>query len=88
MGECANRERRCREPGSNRSSGFSVDAAEGRQTVRTSVAEQNLPGVSVAVGIDGVVVWAEGFGYADLKASAPVTPDHFKRPGPVLRSWP
>ena len=37
---------------------------QGRQIVRASVAEQNLPGLSVAVGIDGDIVWAEGFGFA------------------------
>ena len=46
----------------------------GRRTVRESVAAQNLPGVSVAVGIDGDLVWAEGFGFADLKTGVPVTP--------------
>ena len=40
---------------------------QGRQIVRASVAEQNLPGLSVAVGIDGDIVWAEGFGFADLE---------------------
>ena len=47
-----------------------------RQMVRASVAEQNLPGLSVAIGVDGEVVWAEGLGFADLKNSVPVTPDH------------
>ena len=28
--------------------------------------EQDLPGLSVAVGLDGDIVWAEGFGWADL----------------------
>ena len=54
---------------------------QARQIVRASVAEQNLPGLSVAVGIDGDVVWAEGFGFADLKSSTPVTPDHRFRIG-------
>ena len=56
---------------------------QGRQIVRASVAEQNLPGLSVAIGIDGDIVWAEGFGFADLKTSAPVTPDHRFRIGTV-----
>jgi CubicO group peptidase (beta-lactamase class C family) len=55
--------------------------AQARQTVRASVAEQNLPGLSVAVGIDGGIVWAEGFGFADLKSSVPVTPNHRFRVG-------
>jgi CubicO group peptidase (beta-lactamase class C family) len=56
-------------------------AKQGRQIVRAGVAGQNLPGVSVAVGIDGDIAWAEGFGFADLKTSAPVTPDHRFRIG-------
>ena len=40
--------------------------------------EQNLPGVSVAVGIDHdgrqEIVWAEGFGWADFEKRVPVTP--------------
>src|SRR5438105_7123342 len=49
--------------------------ASARQLVRAGVAEQNLPGVSVAVGAGGEIVWAEGFGWADIKTHAPVTPD-------------
>jgi serine beta-lactamase-like protein LACTB, mitochondrial len=50
-----------------------VDRA--RRIVRASVAEQNLPGLSVSVGAGGDIVWAEGFGWADIKSSVPVTPD-------------
>lgn len=46
-----------------------------RQIVRTGAAEQNLPGLSVAVGVDGEIVWAEGFGWADLDNRVPVAPD-------------
>ena len=53
-----------------------ADAVErGRAAVRTAVVERNLPGVSVAVGSGGTIVWAEGFGWADLENRAPVTPD-------------
>ena len=53
-----------------------ADAIErARQIVRTDLAEQNLPGVSVAVGIDGELAWAEGFGFANLDARAPVSPE-------------
>lgn len=53
-----------------------MDAVDrGRDTVRAHVSERNLPGVSVAVGIDGHLVWAEGFGWADLETRSPVTPD-------------
>jgi hypothetical protein len=50
-----------------------VDRA--RTLVRAAVAEQNLPGVSVAVGVDGAVVWSEGFGWRDVVTRTPVTPD-------------
>jgi len=51
------------------------DAAErGRQIVRAAVSEQNLPAVSVAVGVRGALVWAEGFGWADLRSRLPVSP--------------
>ena len=50
-------------------------AEQARQSVRVSLAEQNLPGFSVAVGIGGEIVWAEGFGFADLENRSPVKPD-------------
>ncbi len=46
----------------------------GRQIMRAGLSEQNLPGVSVAVAIDGGIVWAEGFGWADIEQKTPVTP--------------
>jgi len=45
-----------------------------RELVRSAVLEQNLPGVSVAVGAGGTVVWAEGFGWRDVVTRTPVTP--------------
>lgn len=42
--------------------------------VRARVASRNLPGVSVAVGVGGEVVWAEGFGWADLETRTQVSP--------------
>jgi serine beta-lactamase-like protein LACTB, mitochondrial len=48
---------------------------QGRQIVRAGLTEQNVPGLSVAVGIGGEIVWAEGFGWADLENRVKVTPD-------------
>jgi CubicO group peptidase (beta-lactamase class C family) len=42
---------------------------------RAYLAEKNLPGLSVAVGVGGAVVWAEGFGWADIEEKVPVAPD-------------
>lgn len=58
-------------PDSERWSG-AVERA--RDIIRTHLAEQNLPGLSVAVGAGGDIVWAEGFGYADLESHDKVTP--------------
>jgi serine beta-lactamase-like protein LACTB len=46
----------------------------GRQVIRAGLSEQNLPGLSAAVGIGGDIVWAEGFGWADLENRTSVTP--------------
>src|SRR5262245_7215264 len=52
-----------------------TDAAEqGREIVRAGLVEQNLPGLSVAVGARGDILWAEGLGWADLEKQSPVTP--------------
>jgi serine beta-lactamase-like protein LACTB, mitochondrial len=48
--------------------------ARGQQIVRAAVTQQNLPGLSVAVGAGGDIVWAEGFGWADLEKRVPVAP--------------
>lgn len=48
---------------------------QGRQILRAGLAEGNLPGLSVAVGIDGDIVWAEAFGFADLEKRLPLTPN-------------
>ena len=65
-------------PGTTRSApppnwGAAVEQA--RRIVRASVAEQNLPGLSVAVGVGGDIVWAEGFGWADIEKQVPVAPE-------------
>jgi CubicO group peptidase (beta-lactamase class C family) len=63
-------------------SGKWADAVErARQLARAHLIEKNLPGLSVAVGADGEMVWAEGFGFADLENRTPVTPNHRFRIG-------
>lgn len=48
---------------------------QGRQLVRAEVSQQNLPGLSVAVGVGQEIVWTEGFGWADLEKRVPVAPE-------------
>jgi serine beta-lactamase-like protein LACTB, mitochondrial len=53
-----------------------ADAMErGRRLARAGLTGQNLPGLSVAVGVGGEIVWAEGFGWADLEDQVKVEPD-------------
>jgi serine beta-lactamase-like protein LACTB, mitochondrial len=52
-----------------------ADAVErARQIARAHLIDRNLPGLSVAVGAGGDIVWAEGFGWADLEKRVPVAP--------------
>jgi len=45
-----------------------------QRITRDNLSEQNLPGLSVAVGINGDLVWAEGFGWANIDSETRVTP--------------
>lgn len=54
---------------------YAAAAERARTLARAAVRQQNLPGLSVAVGAGGAIVWAEGFGWRDLVTRTPVTPD-------------
>jgi hypothetical protein len=54
---------------------YAAAVERARELVRAAVLEQNLPGVSVAVGASGTIVWAEGFGWRDVETRTPVTPN-------------
>jgi CubicO group peptidase (beta-lactamase class C family) len=58
-------------------------ADQSRELVRAALTEQNLPGVSVAVGAGGEIVWTEGFGFADIEKKTGVTPNTRFRMGDV-----
>ena len=47
---------------------------QARQHVRAEVIAQHMPGLSVAVGAGGEIVWAEGFGWADVEKRSSITP--------------
>jgi CubicO group peptidase (beta-lactamase class C family) len=59
---------------------------KGRVLARTGLVNQNLPGLSVAVGVRGDIVWAEGFGWADLEKRVAVTPEMRFRIGHASKS--
>ncbi|MEO1583987.1 MAG: serine hydrolase domain-containing protein [Planctomycetota bacterium] len=43
------------------------------QTLRERMAEADVPGLSIAVVIDGQIAWAQGFGLANVERQSPVT---------------
>ena len=53
---------------------WTAAADQARDIARNDLSEQNLAGLSIAVGAGGEVVWAEGFGWADLENKVQVAP--------------
>jgi serine beta-lactamase-like protein LACTB len=45
-----------------------------RAFLQDSLVAKGIPGLSVAVGVGGEIVWSEGFGYADVENRVPATP--------------
>lgn len=64
--------------------GEAVDSARG--AVRRGIRADNLPGVSVAVGRNAEVVWAEAFGWADLSSDVVATPRTLYPVGSISKS--
>ena len=54
-------------------SDFDAAIQQSRMHLRMFMEEGHIPGISVAVLIDGEIVWSEGFGFADLEQGVPVT---------------
>ncbi len=46
-----------------------------RPSLADRMAELGVPGVSVAVLVDGEIAWARGYGLADVESARPVTPN-------------
>ncbi|MFC1575061.1 serine hydrolase domain-containing protein [Gemmatimonadota bacterium] len=64
-----------------------VEAVDsGRAAARDHVTNRYLPGVSVAVGRAGEVVWAEAFGWADLSHDTRATPETLYPVGSISKS--
>lgn len=45
-----------------------------RKIIEDTMVKQKIPGLSVAVAVDGEIIWSEGFGFADLENHVRVTP--------------
>jgi len=53
---------------------YASPVEDSRRFARTLTATDNLPGLSVAVALNGEIVWAEGFGWSDVENQTPLTP--------------
>ena len=62
-----------------------ADAIAQARTVALEILGRGIPGMAVAVGVNGEIVWSEGFGYADLENRVPVWPTTRFRIGSVSK---
>jgi len=63
-----------------------AEAIDFGRAIMTAIGEYSgTPGMSVAVAIDGKVVWSEGFGYADVENRVPVWEETKFRIGSVSK---
>ncbi len=46
--------------------------AESRALIDSVMRARNIPGLSIAVSVNGEVVWSQGFGYANIEQGTPV----------------
>ncbi len=67
------------------SAGF-VDAVGRAHTYVEKEVAPKVPGLSIAVGVNGKIVWSEGFGFKDLTTKMPVTPTTSFRIGSISKS--
>ena len=64
--------------------GLSNSITEARSIIKTEI-EPRVPGLSVAVAMDGKIVWSEAFGLADVETKTPVTPSTRFRIGSISK---
>ncbi|MEJ2084628.1 MAG: serine hydrolase [Acidobacteriota bacterium] len=55
------------------SSEWKTEIARGRIAMEAMIAAGETPGASVAVAVDGEIVWSQGFGYADVDQGIPAS---------------
>jgi CubicO group peptidase (beta-lactamase class C family) len=59
---------------------------QARRILLDTIAKVGAPGASIAIAVDGQIVWSEGFGFADLEERVPVTPLTKFRVGSVSKA--
>jgi len=64
---------------------YETAVEQSRALLDTLMERERVPGLTAAVLVDGDIVWAEGFGYADVENRTPVTPLTKMRIGSVSK---
>ena len=59
---------------------------QGQKIARDALTAQNVPGLSVAVGVGGRIVWAESFGFANLEDRTTLNPEMRLRVGEASKA--
>lgn len=65
---------------------YDAAIATAGEKIRAAMQERGIPGVTAAVLIDGRIVWADGFGLADVENRVPVWPSTKMRIGSISKA--
>lgn len=57
------------------------------QTIQQELQKNGAPGAAVAIELDGRVIFAKGFGYADVENKVPFTPQTVSRVGSISKTF-
>lgn len=55
------------------------------ETLDAEQRQRRIPGMSAAVVLDQDLIWAQGYGYADIEAQVPATPETIYRVGSITK---
>lgn len=55
-----------------KNSKYTTQIFEAHRIIDSLQQTQNIPGLDIAISIDGEIVWSEGFGFADLEHHVPI----------------
>ncbi len=65
---------------------YSDAIEQSRGLARTIAADEMLPALSIAVAVDGEIIWAEAFGWANVERHEPATPRTRFRLGSISKT--
>ena len=57
-----------------KNSNYNEVTLEAHRIIDSLQQKQKIPGIDIAISIDGAIVWSEGFGFADLENNVPISP--------------